>query len=275
MVADLQGLRSRVCSSSSIRWDFSASEAAMIEVVKDLNGELAIPDNFSRTVQAYDPNKPQPHANPRCHTNPQTTELCTLLGLTDLCAKAAHLSGGSGRAGEEEEEWEDGQSMGSADEQSEYQSNTSGMSRSFNPDEITIEDEWDEEPGEQEIKELEVISEAKAAVEFQTPRPMVLPKPKLDVSPSHLTHPRELAAPSHSAPPTAQSQQCDEDEDEDEDPAAVTRMLKRTSEEAKDTSGRGVTPTIKRRNQVIYSVVDDEDEDDEDEVSGGRTAPVS
>uniref|UniRef100_A0A674N2N2 Debranching RNA lariats 1 n=1 Tax=Takifugu rubripes TaxID=31033 RepID=A0A674N2N2_TAKRU len=242
------------------RWDFSASEAAMMEAVKDLNGELAIPDNFTRTVRSYDPNRPQPHANPRCHTNPQTTELCALLGLTDLCAKAAHLSEGSGRAapGEEEEEWEDGQSMGSADEQSEYPSDTSGMSRSFNPDEITIEDEWDEEAGEQEMQELEVISEVKAAVAFQTHRPMVLPKPISDVSPSHLSHLSELAPTAHSTPTTAQSQQRN---DEVEDPASVTRILKRNSDEAGDGSGRGVTPRLKRRNQVIYSAVDDEDEE--------------
>lgn len=251
------------CSSLSIRWDFSASEAAMIEVVKDLNGELAIPDNFSRTVQSYDPNKPQPHVNPRRHSNPQTTELCALLSLTDLCAKAAHPSEGSGRAapGEEEEQWEDGQSVGSADEQSEYPSDTSGMSRSFNPDEITIEDEWDEEPGEQEMQELEVTSGPKAAVEFQAHRPMVLPKPISDASPSHVSHPSELAPPFLSTPTTAQCQQCD---DEVEDPASVTRILKRTSEGAGDTSGTVVTPRIKRRNQVIYSVVDDEDDEDQE-----------
>ncbi|CAF95984.1 unnamed protein product, partial [Tetraodon nigroviridis] len=132
------------------RWDFSASEAALVEVVKDLRGELAIPDNFSRTAPAYDPSRPQPHAKPRRQANPQTTELCALLGLTDLCAQAAQLSEGSGRAApgeqQEEEEWEDGQSLGSADEPSEYPNDTSGMSRPINPDEITIEDEWDEEP---------------------------------------------------------------------------------------------------------------------------------
>lgn len=236
----------------------------MIEVVKDLKGELAIPDNFSHTVQAYNPNKPQPYASPRCHSNPQTTELCALLGLTDLCAQAAQLIEGSGRAapGEQEEEWEDGQSIGSADEQSEYPSDTSGMSRSINPDEIIIEDEWDEEPGEQETEELEGVPQ-----DHKTPRPMVLPKPKSDVSPSHLSYLMELVPPSHSTPTVAQSPEC-----EDEDSAAVARMLKRTSEEAGDCSGRGIPPRIKRRNQVIYSVMDGEDDEQE---AGGRTAPVS
>lgn len=228
----------------------------MIEVVKDLKGELAIPNNFSRTVQAYNPNKPQRYANPRCHSNPQTTELCALLGLTDLCAKAAQLSEQEG-----EEQWEDEQSVESADEPSEYPSENSGMSRSINPDEIIIEDEWDEEPGEQEIKELEGVPEV------QTPRPMVLPKPKLDSTPSNLSLLMELDPHSHSTP--TQSQQSG---DEDEDSAAITRMLKRTNEEAGDSSGRGIPPRIKRRNQVIYSVPDGEDDETE---SGGGTAPVS
>lgn len=244
----------------------------MVEVVKDLKGELAIPDNFSRTVQAYNPNKPQPYANPRCHANPQTTQLCALLGLTDLCAKAAQLSEGSGRAAgepEEEEEWEDGQSVGSTDEPSENASATSGMPRSINPDEITIEDEWDEEPEEQQMEELEGIPEVRTAGEVQTHRPMLLPKPKSDVCPSPLAHLMELAPPSHSTPTIVQSQQCD---DEVEDSAAVTRMLKRTSEEAGDAGGRSIPPRIKRRNQVIYSVMDGEDDEEE---SGGRMAPVS
>lgn len=233
----------------------------MIEVVKDLKGELAIPDNFSQTVQAYNPSKPQPSANPRCHSNPQTTELCALLGLTDLCAKVAQLNEGSGRAAPgEEEEWMDGQSIGSADEQSGYLNNNSGMSRSINPDEITIEDEWDDEPEEQEIEAREGIPEVQTSGEGQTPRPMVLPKPKMDVSPSHLSHRMELAPPSHCTPTIAQSQQCD---GEDEDSAAFTRMLKRNSEEAGDSSGRGIPPRIKRRNQVIYMVRDGEDDEEE------------
>lgn len=236
----------------------------MIEVVKALNGELAIPDNFRQTVQAYNPDKPQPHANPRCHNNHQTTELCALLGLTDL-TKAAQLSEGSGRAAHGEEEWEDG---GSADEQSEYPSDTSGMMRSFNPDEITIEDEWDEEPEEQEIKEVESIPEARTAGEVQTPRPMILPKPKSDVSESPLSPLMDRDPPSHSTPTIPWSQQC-----EDEDAGAVMRMLKRTGEKEADSRGTAGTPRIKRRNQVIYSAV--EGEDDQDEVSGGSTAPVS
>lgn len=249
----------------------------MIQVVEDLSGELAIPDNFSRTVPPYDPNKPQPHATPSCNTNPQTTELCAMLGLTDIYAQAAHGSNGSGKVqgstgGEEEEEEEDGQSVGSADEPSEYPSDTSGLSSSLNPDEITIEDEWDEEEGEQDKEEVE----GKAAVkgdelsdlpvgEIHTPSRMVLPKPKSDASPSHLSYPMNFPPPSHSTPAVARCQAAAEKEghcEGDDEDATAVRILKRGSDETGEPGSRGTTPRIKRRNQVIYMTVEgDENED--------------
>ncbi|KAK6309996.1 hypothetical protein J4Q44_G00198770 [Coregonus suidteri] len=123
------------------RWDFSASEAAMMEAVGELGGELSIPDNFSLTVPAYDPAWPQPNAHPSYSTNPQTTKLCATLGLTDIYAQV----GGQMDTGAPELEDDDVQS---GDEPSEYPSDTSGLSSS-NPDEITIEEEWDEEEGEE------------------------------------------------------------------------------------------------------------------------------
>ncbi|KAG5851679.1 hypothetical protein ANANG_G00054210 [Anguilla anguilla] len=137
------------------KWDYSASEAAMLEVVGDLGGELHIPENFCVTVPAYDPSRPQPQVAPAYATNAQTTELCATLGLTDVYAKAGRATG-SGEAGgkgaseeeEEEEEEEENQSTGSAEEPSEYPTDTSGLSSSYNPDEITIEDEWEEEEEE-------------------------------------------------------------------------------------------------------------------------------
>uniref|UniRef100_A0A4W5MVG2 Debranching RNA lariats 1 n=1 Tax=Hucho hucho TaxID=62062 RepID=A0A4W5MVG2_9TELE len=101
------------------RWDFSASEAAMMEAVGELGGELSIPENFSLTVYT---------------TNLQTTQLCATQGLTDIYAQV----GGQMDTGAPELEDDDVQS---GDEPSEYPIDTSGLSSSYNPDEITIEEE--------------------------------------------------------------------------------------------------------------------------------------
>ncbi|XP_051259252.1 lariat debranching enzyme [Dicentrarchus labrax] len=260
------------------RWDFRASEAAMMEVVEDFNGELTIPDNFSQTVPPYEPNKPQPHASPSCNTNPQTTELCATLGLTDIYAQAGpggdDLGRVQGSIGGEEDDDEDRHSVGSVDEPSEYPSDTSGLSSSLNPDEITIEDEWEEEEGEKGKEEVEGRSNAavkgdelsNAPVgEFNTPSRMVLPEPKSEASPTRLSNIMNLPPPFHSTPAVARPQpgaegegQCEGD---DEDATAV-RMLKRTSNETQDPGSRGTTPRIKRRNQVIYTAADDDEGED-------------
>uniref|UniRef100_A0A3Q1J6Q1 Lariat debranching enzyme C-terminal domain-containing protein n=1 Tax=Anabas testudineus TaxID=64144 RepID=A0A3Q1J6Q1_ANATE len=235
------------------RWDFSASEAAMMQVVEDLSGELSIPDNFSQTVPAYDPSKPQPHIAPSYNTNPQTTELCATLGLTDIYAQVGHagdeLQRVRGTTGGEEEEDEDGNSVGSVDEPSEYPTDTSGLSSSFNPDEITIEDEWEEEEGE--------------VSDVYTPSRMVLPEPRSDVSPISLSRPMNLPPPSHSTPAADRSPPGAEGlgEGDDED-ATAARTLKRTSNETGIPGSRGTTPIIKRRNQVIYAAEEDEECDD-------------
>ncbi|XP_059198654.1 lariat debranching enzyme [Centropristis striata] len=247
------------------RWDFRASEAAMMQVMEDLSGELAVPDNFSQTVPAYDPSRPQHNAAPACSTNPQTTELCATLGLTDLYAhfgqggdEMRRIQGSTG--GEEDDE--DGQSVGSADEPSEYPTDTSGLSSSVNPDEITIEEEWEEE--EEEDK-----SNSKGAnlSDVHTPSRLVLPTPKSDASPVPLSLLMNLPPPAHSTPAVARTQEgagreerCEE-EDDDEDASAV-RILKRSSDEAQAPDSRGTTPRIKRRNQVIYTTVEDEEGED-------------
>lgn len=243
----------------------------MIQVVEDLSGELAIPENFSRTVPPYDPSKPQPHATPSCNTNPQTTELCAILGLTDIYAQAAQGSDGlegvqGSTGGEEEEDNDDGQSVGSTDDPSEYLSDTSGLSNSFNPDEITIEDEWEEEVAEQNKEEVLGKASVKGEKLFDssvhTLSHMILPKPKSDALPSHLFYQMNLPPPSHSTQAITQclagvesEERCEVD---DEDSAAV-RILKRASDETRDPGSRGTTPRIKRRNQVIYTTVEDKD----------------
>ncbi|XP_078118762.1 lariat debranching enzyme [Sander vitreus] len=264
------------------RWDFRPSEAAMMKVVEELSGDLAIPDNFSRTVPAYDPNKPQPHVTASCHANPQTTELCATFGLTDLYAYAGQGGGDLGRiqgstGGEEEEEDdEDSHSVGSADEPSEYPTDTSGLSSSFNPDEITIEDEWEEGEGEVQgnskaAEKGDQLPDAPVG-EAHTPSRMVLPAPKSDTSPPTLmSHLMNLPPPLHSTPAVARShaeaerrQRCedDDDDDEDEDASSAVRILKRSSGEAEAPGSKSTTPRIKRRNQVIYTAAEDDESED-------------
>ncbi|XP_076013250.1 lariat debranching enzyme [Genypterus blacodes] len=263
------------------RWDFKASEAAMMEVVEDLNGELGIPDNFSRTVPAYNPAKPQYHASPSCNTNPQTTELCATLGLTDIHARVGQGVGTQGRAqgrGEEEEDAEDRHSVGSADEPSEYPTDSSQLSETFNPDEISIEDEWEEDEEGKVKTETEGGSESKApsgpVSDVHTPGRLVLPEPKSAASPGPLSSPMKLPPPSQSTPAPAQAQSgaeredicagedVDADVDADAD-ASTTRLLKRSSDESETPGSRNTTPKIKRRNQVIYQTVEDEESEDQ------------
>ena len=58
----------------------------MNTVIEDFGGNLTIPENFTQTVPAFDPNKSK--AQNKCgpaqtETNPQTTLLCSMLDLTD------------------------------------------------------------------------------------------------------------------------------------------------------------------------------------------------
>nr|XP_020475693.1 lariat debranching enzyme isoform X1 [Monopterus albus] len=253
------------------RWDFRASEADMMQVVEDLSGDLVIPDNFSRTVPPYDPGRPQPQSAPSYIINPQTTELCATLGLTDIYAQVGQgdderRQGQSSTGGEEEED-EDGNSGGSVDEHSEYPTDTSGLSSSLNPDEITLEDEWIEE--EAELKPAAVEDELPQVPmgEFHTPSHMVLPAPKY-VSPIHLSTLMNLPPPSHSTPAAdrtlygaAREGPREGLREGGEEDATAARTLKRTSDETGNPGSRGTTPRIKRRNQVIYTAVEDECQD--------------
>ncbi|XP_037646597.1 lariat debranching enzyme [Sebastes umbrosus] len=243
------------------RWDFRPSEAAMMKVMEDLGGELAIPDNFSQTVPPYDPNKPQPHTPPSCNTNPQTTELCATLGLTDLYAHVGEggvdLGRIQGSTGGEEEDEDD-----NADEPSEYPTDTSGFSSSFNPDEITIEDEWEEEEEVEGNSKAVVKGDKLPEGEVRTPGRMFLPPPKSDASPTTLSNLMNLPPPAHSTPAVdcshsaAEREEHCEDDDED---ARAARILKRTSDETEAPGSKSTTPRIKRRNQVIYTAVEDDE----------------
>lgn len=258
------------------RWDYSATEEAMMKVVSDLNGELVIPENFSSTVPPYDPSRPQPYTAPAYSTNPQTTELCATLGLTDIYALAGQggrsLVAEEGGATEEEEEDEDNQSTGSTEEPSEYPTETSGLSSSYNPDEITIEDEWDEEgEGEEEEKGSDaVVPEAPAGSQdsdrdSSPPREaaarLILPPPRTESEMDEpLTSPLAFRLPPPSGSTPSSSAGLSQTSSEEEGGAPPARVPKRCSGETKDShSPSGGTPRIKRRNQSIYTAAEDEE----------------
>lgn len=237
----------------------------MIQVLEDLSGSLSIPDNFSLTVAPYDPSKPQPQTSPSCSTNPQTTEMCAVLDLADIYAKSGQNEDRLRRPenreeldrddGDDDNNNDDGHSVGSAEEPSEYLSDISGLSNSLNPDEISIESE-----GEQNEEERDESAEGTppAAKDEQlcgvtagnnaTQTPMVLPAPKYDALPSD--------PPVQSAPVEGEGP-CEEDED-----GSLLRNLKRVSNETAVPASSGTTSRIKRRNQGIYSAVEDDEAGD-------------
>ncbi|XP_031417168.1 lariat debranching enzyme isoform X1 [Clupea harengus] len=122
------------------KWDFTVSEADMMEVVKDLGGDLCIPENFSLTVPSYNPSQPQPYTQPFYGINPQTTELCATLGLSDIYAQAGQISQFKQSAKREADD-----NSGSCEDFNATPTDSSELSASYNPDEITIEDEWNED----------------------------------------------------------------------------------------------------------------------------------
>ncbi|KAK7882310.1 hypothetical protein WMY93_028484 [Mugilogobius chulae] len=235
------------------------SEDDMMKVVEDLNGKLSIPDNFSLTLPAYDPANPQPHMSPSFNINPQTTEICATLGLKDIYALVGQGRGGLGQSFDDSRgEQDDACGIDSGDEPSEYLTDVSALSGSFNPDEITIEDEWEEE---EEVKE-EKFTKPSITGEIHTPSRLILPAPKSSTSPCALSDLINMNPPSHSTPgPVRGESQNDSQNDSNNEDTSAIRMLKRSSNESVTPGSRGTTPLIKRRNQDIYSTADDENED--------------
>lgn len=126
------------------KWDYSATEEAIKEVLEELNHNLKIPCNFTLTTTCYDPSKPQKNMEPVHTINPQTTEFCAQFGLTDINDRIQQVKEEGSVRGEYEEEEEEMDSSGSAEEPSEYNTDNSGLS-SINPDEIMLDDEGGDE----------------------------------------------------------------------------------------------------------------------------------
>ncbi|XP_004834364.1 lariat debranching enzyme isoform X1 [Heterocephalus glaber] len=132
------------------RWDYSATEEAMKEVLEKLNNDLRVPCNFSVTAACYDPGKPQAQVQLVHRINPQTTEFCAQLGITDINVRLQTAKQEHHLCGEYEEQ-DNVESNDSGEEQSEYNTDTSALS-SINPDEIML----DEEEAEDDISYSDV-----------------------------------------------------------------------------------------------------------------------
>ncbi|XP_069081854.1 lariat debranching enzyme isoform X2 [Pleurodeles waltl] len=226
------------------RWDYSATEEAKKEVLADMGQDLNIPTNFSLTVPCYDPNKPQNHREASHLINPQTTEFCAQFGLTDLNARVGQVEA-------EGDSEEDAESTGSADDPSEYSTDTSGLSTSINPDEITLDD--DEDETEQDVGDGDI------SLQSVEPSPEHVPDFSNNFSDVRLLPDSMIVSSDEAIDSTNDELERSESSQTDgEGKVLEERALKRLSGE--NENGNSGIKKIKRRNQSIYASKD-EDED--------------
>ncbi|XP_036847672.1 lariat debranching enzyme isoform X2 [Manis javanica] len=229
------------------RWDYSATEETMNEVLEQLNHDLRVPCNFSITAACYDPGKPQTQMQLVHRISPQTSEFCAQLGITDLnvrlqkAKEEQHLCGDS-------EEQEDVESNDSVEDPSEYNTDTSALS-SVNPDEIMLDEE---EEGED--------STVSAYSDVNTP----LVEPSSDQTSDFSASfsdvrilPGSMIVSSDDTPgsPVGKEGKPGEAGESREGKDLPEVPLKRLSDEHEPEQRK----RIKRRNQAIYAAVDDGD----------------
>ncbi|KAM4626141.1 lariat debranching enzyme isoform 1-T2 [Discoglossus pictus] len=204
------------------KWDFSATEDIKKLVLNDIGQDLAIPCNFSVTTPCYDPNKPQYNRSATHIINPQTTEFCARLGLVDLNAKIRQQEDDGGDYDIAEN---DDSSTGSAEDHSEYSTDTSILSSSINPDEITLEEDEEEDA---------TMNSEEASVDHPT-----------DLS-SNIRNLPESMAVSSDENMDSTNDDLDRSESTEGEGSESSQPRKRLS------SGNG-SIKIKRRNQAIYT----------------------
>ncbi|XP_037063769.1 lariat debranching enzyme isoform X2 [Peromyscus leucopus] len=234
------------------RWDYSATEEAMKEVMEKLNHDPKVPCNFSMTAACYDPSKPQTQVQLVHRINPQTTEFCAQLGITDINVILQKVKDKRYLFGEYEEQGDLG-TDDSEEDRSEYNTDTSAMS-SINPDEIMLDDE-----------EEEVVS---ACSDMNTPSVEPSSDQASDLSTS-FSDVRNLPSsmfvssddPSHS--PTGREGKPGETVQSGDEKDLTEFPLKRLSNEHEPEQRK----KIKRRNQAIYAAADDDDNDEDRDLS--------
>lgn len=232
-------------NSLYIKWDYSVSEENIAELLEEQGHDLQIPNNFSPTVPVYDPANPQKSRESVHLINPQTTEFCATFGLNDLNAKVKQMED-EGLIDEED----DIDGAENPEEPSDYTTDTSGLSSSINPDEITLEDDVDDN-GELSAHSVE-------------PSP---DHPFTDSS-TNLSDVRDLPDSmivSSDETQDSANEELDRSGDssmtEGEGKSTLTKAVKRNSNEHEN--GSSGIKLIKRRNQNIYRTQLDENEDNE------------
>ncbi|XP_004712150.1 lariat debranching enzyme [Echinops telfairi] len=229
------------------RWDYSATEETMKEVLEKLNHDLRVPCNFSVTVACYDPSKPQNQMQLVHTINPQTTEFCAQLGLTDINVRLQKASE-EPHLRDESEEQEDVESSDSG-EPSEYNTDTSALS-SINPDEIMLGEEDEEE-------EEDSITSARS--DMNTPSVEPSSDQTSDFSASfsdvRILPSSMIVSDDTLGSPIAREGTPGEPEESGSGKDLTGVPLKRLSDEHEPE----LRKKIKRRNQAIYAAVDDDD----------------
>ncbi|XP_021790519.1 lariat debranching enzyme isoform X3 [Papio anubis] len=229
------------------RWDYSATEEGMKEVLEKLNHDLKVPCNFSVTAACYDPSKPQTQMQLIHRINPQTTEFCAQLGITDINVRLQKSKEEHHVCGEYEEQ-DDVESNDSGEDRSEYNTDTSALS-SINPDEIMLDEEEEDEDS--------IVS---ARSDMNTPS--VEPSDQASEFSASFSDVRILPG----SMIVSSDDTVDSTVDREGKPGGTVESgngedltkvpLKRLSDEHEPEQRK----KIKRRNQAIYAAVDDDDD---------------
>lgn len=227
------------------RWDYSATEETMKEVLEKLNHNLKVPSNFCMTAPCYEPGKPQTQVQLVHRISPQTTEFCARLGVTDINvrlqnAKEEQFCGDFEEQGNAESE--------SGEEPSEYNTDTSALS-SFNPDEIMLDEEEEDEES--------IVS---VHSDMNTPSVEPTSDPTSDFSASFsdirsLPGSMIVSSDDTSDSPVGREGKSDEALELGDGKDLTQVPPKRLSDEHEPEQRK----KIKRRNQAIYAAVEDED----------------
>ncbi|XP_011837276.1 PREDICTED: lariat debranching enzyme [Mandrillus leucophaeus] len=229
------------------KWDYSATEEGMKEVLEKLNHDLKVPCNFSVTAACYDPSKPQTQMQLIHRINPQTTEFCAQLGITDINVRLQKSKEEHHVCGEYEEQ-DDVESNDSGEDRSEYNTDTSALS-SINPDEIMLDEEEEDEDS--------IVS---AHSDMNTPS--VEPSDQASEFSASFSDVRILPG----SMIVSSDDTVDSTVDREGKPGGTVESgngedltkvpLKRLSDEHEPEQRK----KIKRRNQAIYAAVDDDDD---------------